>query len=916
MEAPPPFQQLPADPKFIDQIVNQIKSQGTFDQWRRECLADVDTKPAYQNLTFRVDNAVAAFLGKQRWRPDMVKNQVRENLRKHILELGFIEKGVDRIVEQVVQPKILPLFHPAVEDAIYGFLGIPNPRKEKRNQPPETPSINVSASPKKAFRPMPVSVVTREDDGATPPPGEEFELEAITPSPDSRSESRLKKELADEVSDVSMEDSSRAEPEAGLERICSPISPQSSSISADKNEEPEPPGTSRVGSALSAISSGDDLPSTSPIGGSPVTPENGAKKDENEQRPGTPDDSSSSSEGEDDDDDSDSSSPEFEKLEPGQPLSRTVTPVPGEEDIDEEEDTTVRDDHVSWRPKTFGRDPDRKPDEDPGPSSSSGRNGGYTENTSSAVPKTSTGSNQQVGTGSSGSTKSRIMSLEEGQVVEETIVNSSESVVDQVVEVVGTETKESKETEERSKSSSKDHRSRSHKSERREKSSHKDKERDKDRDKDRDRDRDRDRKRDKEKDKERDKDRERRREREKREESERRSKSHHKSHKSKDSDRKKSSHRDRDRDRSKDRDRDRDRSKDKERDRNKSTNESDKHRSRKEKDRKLDDKKEQKAKTPSTPPPSLHPKAYLWKRPEEKPQALWDYLARFPSEVFDENYNDIAGLTDVSVSSVSSFEDSDVESIVLHVSDVEVDSELEELIASTGGKLMYDDKEDSQSEEEEREDGIEEQEEIESDYAPPSEEFAPVEPPVTENHSETPSNKRVRKLNTRYSDSYVGSELRKMIVAKSLPENVQHSPRLPSTKQQQHHHQQQPRDFQENGISDSSPEDAQRRLEDSEYQQPDAKRLKTEQPLPSSPESVLSDPSHLPHLQPSTSPCVETQSSFVEDFAHNKDTISPTGRRRSIAAKQPQQRYNDADLYKPRPVITPSSRRSRRQEDP
>ena len=28
--------------------------------------------------------------------------------------------------------------------------------------------------------------------------------------------------------------------------------------------------------------------------------------------------------------------------------------------------------------------------------------------------------------------------------------------------------------------------------------------------------------------------------------------------------------------------------------------------------------------------------------------------------------------------------------------------------------------------------------------------------------------------------------------------------------------------------------------------------------------------------------------------------------------KQPQQRYSDADLYKPRPVITPSSRRSRR----
>ena len=148
----PPIQ----DPKFIDQIVNQIKSQGTFDQWRRECLADVDTKPAYQNLTSRVDNAVASFLNKQRWRPDMVKNQVRENLRKHILELGFIEKGVDRIVEQVVQPKILPLFHPAVESAIYKYLGIENPKEKKENSPN---SFNMlSNSPKKSFRPMPVSV--------------------------------------------------------------------------------------------------------------------------------------------------------------------------------------------------------------------------------------------------------------------------------------------------------------------------------------------------------------------------------------------------------------------------------------------------------------------------------------------------------------------------------------------------------------------------------------------------------------------------------------------------------------------------------------------------------------------------------------------------------------------------------------
>ena len=34
----------PGDPKLVDAIVQQLKSGGKFDQFRKECLADVDTK--------------------------------------------------------------------------------------------------------------------------------------------------------------------------------------------------------------------------------------------------------------------------------------------------------------------------------------------------------------------------------------------------------------------------------------------------------------------------------------------------------------------------------------------------------------------------------------------------------------------------------------------------------------------------------------------------------------------------------------------------------------------------------------------------------------------------------------------------------------------------------------------------------
>ncbi|XP_026316614.1 biorientation of chromosomes in cell division protein 1-like 1 isoform X2 [Hyposmocoma kahamanoa] len=126
------LQYLPGDPRLVDQLVCELKSKGIFDQFRKDCIADVDTRPAYQNLRQRVESSVASFLARQTWKPDLNKNQLREKLRKHLLDANYLEQGVERIVDQVVNPKVASVFIPQVEDLVYNYLGIP------RKKPAET----------------------------------------------------------------------------------------------------------------------------------------------------------------------------------------------------------------------------------------------------------------------------------------------------------------------------------------------------------------------------------------------------------------------------------------------------------------------------------------------------------------------------------------------------------------------------------------------------------------------------------------------------------------------------------------------------------------------------------------------------------------------------------------------------------
>ncbi|XP_016120803.1 biorientation of chromosomes in cell division protein 1-like, partial [Sinocyclocheilus grahami] len=130
----------PGDPQLVPMIVSHLKTEGLFDQLRRDCLADVDTKPAYLHLRQRVDNFVSNHLANHTWSPQLNKNLLRNSIRQLVLQSGMLEQGVDRIVAQVVDPKVHHSFRPQVERVVRKFLS-PNGHIEEDELPPVAPPL-------------------------------------------------------------------------------------------------------------------------------------------------------------------------------------------------------------------------------------------------------------------------------------------------------------------------------------------------------------------------------------------------------------------------------------------------------------------------------------------------------------------------------------------------------------------------------------------------------------------------------------------------------------------------------------------------------------------------------------------------------------------------------------------------------
>ncbi|CAH1122613.1 unnamed protein product [Ceutorhynchus assimilis] len=123
--------------RLTEEVISDIKSQGLYDQFRRECVSDADMKPAYRNLKLRVESNVMSFLDDITFSADLNKIQLRELLRKHITDSKILDSGVERIVEQLVVSKINTVLGAKVEEVVYKHLGIENPTPAKPEAKPQ-----------------------------------------------------------------------------------------------------------------------------------------------------------------------------------------------------------------------------------------------------------------------------------------------------------------------------------------------------------------------------------------------------------------------------------------------------------------------------------------------------------------------------------------------------------------------------------------------------------------------------------------------------------------------------------------------------------------------------------------------------------------------------------------------------------
>lgn len=118
--------------EYISKIVDNLKAQGSFDQFRRQCLSDVDTKPSYRSVIQRVEGHVNRFLARQIWSSSLNKAQLRNRLRNDINDYDLLKNSIRHLVDQVVNEDVRNGFKEKIEEKLNEQFGIKKEKIQKK----------------------------------------------------------------------------------------------------------------------------------------------------------------------------------------------------------------------------------------------------------------------------------------------------------------------------------------------------------------------------------------------------------------------------------------------------------------------------------------------------------------------------------------------------------------------------------------------------------------------------------------------------------------------------------------------------------------------------------------------------------------------------------------------------------------
>lgn len=127
-------------------IIKSLKVNGSFDQFRKECFSEILAQSSYQTLKKNVEDYVHKYLNDIKPNANTKKQILRDNIRRNLTESHFMNDGINRIIEELVEPKLEKTFIDKIDDLVNKETKTTTESSLPSSASQQTISLNASAS--------------------------------------------------------------------------------------------------------------------------------------------------------------------------------------------------------------------------------------------------------------------------------------------------------------------------------------------------------------------------------------------------------------------------------------------------------------------------------------------------------------------------------------------------------------------------------------------------------------------------------------------------------------------------------------------------------------------------------------------------------------------------------------------------